>query len=59
MMSVNRAAISVERLVPCDPLETSLALLADASQRMEHPLVAVDAVEELVDLGAQLALAYG
>jgi hypothetical protein len=46
-----------ERVVPRDLLELPVALGADAPQWMQHSVVAVDTVEELVDLRAQLALA--
>ncbi len=46
-----------ERLFPADLLEPALALGPDTAQRVQHPLVAVHPVEELVDLRAQLALA--
>ena len=46
-----------ERFVPGDSFEASFTFRADPAQRMQHALVAVHAVEELVDLRAQLALA--
>src|SRR6185369_4491942 len=46
-----------ERLVPRDLLELPVALGADAPQWMQHSVVAVHTVEELVDLRTQLALA--
>ena len=46
-----------ERVVPRDPLELAAALRPGAPERVQDAVGAVDAVEEAVDLGAQLALA--
>ena len=46
-----------QRVVPRDLLEPALALRADPAQRVEEAVGAVHAVDEAVDLGAQLAVA--
>ena len=46
-----------ERVVPRDLLEPALALGPDPAQRVQQAVRAVDAIEEAVDLRAQLALA--
>ncbi len=46
-----------EGVVPGDRREPTLALGPDPAQRVQQALRAVDAIEEAVDLGAQLALA--
>ena len=44
-----------ERVVPRDRLELARSLRPDAAQRVQDAVGAVDAVEEAVDLRAQLA----
>ena len=45
----------VERRVPADALEATLALAADALQRMQQPVRVVGALEVAADLGAERA----
>ena len=54
-----RSAISASAVVPRDRLELPAALGAGAAQRVQDAVGAVDAVEEAVDLRAQLAVAVG
>ncbi len=42
-------------LVPADALEATLALRADAAQRVQQPVVGSDVIQIAVDLGAQRA----
>ena len=46
----------IERLVPADTLETTFALAADALHRVEQPLLRINPLEIVRDLGAQRAV---
>ena len=48
-----------ERLVPADALEAALALRSDALERVEHAVRVVDALQVVIDLGAQRAAREG
>src|SRR5207237_3529212 len=48
-----------QRLLPGDPLEAPLALRTGAAQWVEQPLLAIHAVEVVVDLGAETAVGEG